>query len=463
MKIKYLFFASLFTFIAFSQEHFTGMSTSSRVGLLNIGFNPAELVNLNNSFEVSMFETSIVMSNNKVGFNDLFSNKNLTDLMFQGNTQANFRFDFEALGPGVALKYNNWIFGISTKAVAKMDAINIESKIGEAVSNGAIKDRYTDTYTSIINQNNQRVSGTTWGEVDLSFANKLYEDQNNKISAGLTFRLLFPGTYANIATDSYMGTITSSTDGHTYMSGTNASLNIAYSGSLANNFIDSNQYAKSLYGSFNGIATDIGLSYQLKDKIESTSGIKNSSNRYKLNAGIAVRNGGSMVYKDSNNKSTTYNFNIPVATATNPGLDLNQFLNTKSLIEIENVLVNSGYLTKTETNKNFKVSFPALISAYADVKIIPKMFVSIYGQRKLNPDNGNDQITAQNVATLTPRYNSGYFEVFSPWSSFEVSGITGGLGVRVGGFYIGSGSIVTAVISNSTHADAYLGFRWGFL
>jgi len=176
-----------------------------------------------------------------------------------------------------------------------------------------------------------------------------------------------------------------------------------------------------------------------------------------------LRNLGSMTFKDANNKSTDYNLTIPVATPANPGLNLNQFNNTSSLLDVENVLIQSGYLHKTVSNKDFKVKLPTMLTVYTDVKIISKLYVSAYAQKKVNPDNENDQVTSQNILTLTPRFNSGYFEIFSPWSSAEVSGITGGLGVRVGGFYLGSGSVVTAVLNDTKQADLFLGFRWGFL
>jgi len=51
------------------------------------------------------------------------------------------------------------------------------------------------------------------------------------------------------------------------MSTTSAHVNIAYSGTLANDFSNFSDYAKSLYGSLNGFATDLGCNYQWKDKV----------------------------------------------------------------------------------------------------------------------------------------------------------------------------------------------------
>ena len=40
---------------ASAQDHFGGITTSKRVGILNVGMNPSELSNLKSKFEVQLF------------------------------------------------------------------------------------------------------------------------------------------------------------------------------------------------------------------------------------------------------------------------------------------------------------------------------------------------------------------------------------------------------------------------
>jgi len=84
-------------------------------------------------------------------------------------------------------------------------------------------------------------------------------------------------------------------------------------------------------------------------------------------------------------------------------------------------------------------------------------------QRKLKKDNENDQITALNVMTITPRVNLGFFETYVPISNNQISGTTIGFGFRLGGFYLGSNSIVSSLSNNGKQVDFYSGFRWAFL
>lgn len=469
---KFILVTLLLTAISgYSQEHFAGLSTSSRVGILNAGINPAELNNMSNRFEVNIFGGSFNVANNKIGFSDLTSDTDFEELIFTGSEPVNARFDMELYGIGVAVKYKKWGFGFSTKATGKLDLVDIDTKIGEAIANSGVSSILAPT--TINNNYNQRINGTTWGEVAFSASRNILDSEKHKFNVGATFKLLFPGSYANLGLDKFSGTITNI--GTTaYLSGvSNASLNIAYSGGLADSFSNFDDYSKSVFGGMNGFSGDIGFNYQWKDDVKdvdesdekAVKKIKNQyKNKYKLNAGMSIRNIGSMTFKDDNNYSTDYVLNIPNATIGNPGLDLSVFENVESLDEVEAILISEGYLDKTQAEKkDFKVKLPTTFTAYADLKLVSKLYVSGFIQQKLTDDADNDQITSQNIITITPRFNTGFFEVYAPLTNSEVSGFNVGVGLRLGGFYLGSGSIITALANDSKQADIYTGFRWAFL
>jgi hypothetical protein len=440
----------------YSQEHFAGLTTSSRSGIITAGMNPAELANLSTKYEVNIVGLSINVANNKVGFSDLTSDKEIEELIFVGDEPVNMRFDAEIYGPSFAMKYNKWAFGLTTKANGKLDIVDVDTRLGDAISTSGLNTLLVAS-TFLNDSGNQRIIGTTWGEVNVSAARTLYENSIHKLNGGVTFKLLFPGSYANLGAGQFTGTISQNL-GQVYLTDANANLNIAYSGSLADSFSNFDDYAGSVFGGLNGFATDFGVNYQWKDEngVDNTKGNKN---KYKLNAGFAIRNMGSMTFKDENNNSTNYKLEIQGTES----LNLNQFENVDNLQEIETILLNSGYLTETSGSKDFKVDLPATFSVYADVKVIPVLYVSAFLQQKMKDDNENDQITAQNIFTLTPRVYLGSFEAYVPFSNSDVSGFNTGIGFQYKGFYLGSGSIITALINDSKQADVYVGFRWGFL
>ncbi|MEO0036797.1 MAG: hypothetical protein RIQ59_8 [Bacteroidota bacterium] len=444
-KIIAISLVVLSNFIGFSQDHFSGISTSSRVGILNGMINPAEYSNLSKKFEVNIYGVSFNTSNNKIGFSDITSGTNLQDLIFKSGESVNLQFDGQIVGPSVAVKLLKWGFAVTTKANIKFDLINIDTNIGNAISNNNL----TSAITLLNTNSNQRLIGTSYGEVGFSAARSIIDKEKYSISAGVTFKLLFPGSYSNIGLNGLNGKI-SQFGGNAYLTTDQpAILNIAYSGSLANNFSNFGDYSKTIFGGLNGMATDIGFNYKLKD----------GPNKYKVKVGLAFRNIGSMTFKDNNNSSSNYSLNIP---NSNP-LNLNMFSNANNLGDVETILNTNGYLTKIDGQKDFKVKLPTLFSIYTDIKIVPKVYITGYLQQKLNKDSENDQITALNIVSVTPRLNLGFFETYVPISNNQISGTTVGFGFRLGGFYLGSNSIVSSLTSNGKQADLYTGFRWAFL
>ena len=449
MKKIILPFVLLVGFGAFGQDHFSGISTSNRVGILNGTINPAEFSNLSKKFEINFYGLSFDVSNNKVGFNDLASNTNLEDLIFTGTESANLRIDGQILGPSFAMKLGKWGFGVTTKANIKFDVVDVDTSLGNAIVNNNL----TLSNTLLNQTGNQRLSGISYGEVGFSVARKIYENDKHKFDAGITLKFLFPGSYSNFGLSNLNGTISQNASGNIILTTDQpATLNIAYSGNLADSFSNFDDYTKSVFGGLNGVATDIGFNYQWKD----------GKDKHKIKAGLAIRNIGSMTFKGDNNYNTNYSLKIEPTVQYPQGLDLSLFENITNLSDVEGILTSKGYLTQTPNKTDFKVNLPTLFTMYADFKIVPKVYVTGYLQQKMKNDDSNEQITARNILSVTPRVNLGFFEAFIPISTEDISGTNVGFGFRLAGFYLGSNSIITS-LSNGKQANIYTGYRLAFL
>ena len=449
MKKITLLLCTLFFIPTFAQDHFSGITTSKRVGILNASLNPSELSNLDSKFEMQLMSFSLNVSNNKIGFSDIADGNNLEDLIFKGAGPVSFNVDAEFLLPGVALKLLNWGFAVTTAGHIKTSVADFDPTMGGAFINGALNSDTSGT-TTISNANNQRINAATWGELGFSASHKIFENEKNKISGGVTLKLLFPGSYANIGVGNFNGTfsqIGTGVDESVSLSNANATLNIAYTGGLADSFSNSSDYTKALFGNLNGMAADLGVNYQLKGAGKS----------YILKIGAAVKNIGSMTFKGDDIYSKNYELDIPYGEI----LDLKDFVSASGIEGIKNAF--GPYLNNPETKKEFKVKLPTVLNLYADVKVISKLNVTLFLQQKMNSDSANDQITSQNIFSVTPRVSLGFFEAYMPIGVNEISGTTAGLGFRLGGFFLGSNSILTAVTNDSKQADFYTGFRFGFL
>ncbi len=437
---------------SYAQEHFSGMSSSRRVGILNAGANPSELANLFRTVDVQLFAFSLDASNNKVGISDLIDGENVEELLFAGGESVDFDINTQIMGPSAGFKAFGWGFGIATRSNIRAAISNVNTELGDAVTNSALNSILGSS--TIENRENQRITGTVWGELALSAARKLYDKKNHQINAGVSLKLLFPGTYANLGASAFEGTITN-TAGDLRLNNATARVNIAYSGSLANDFTNASDYFESLWGGLNGIATDVGVDYQWKG----------SDNKYKLKVGAAVCNIGSMTFKDDNNSNRVYGLDV---NDPNPlgGLDLNQFDGLTSFVDVENILqANDGQngvdFTLIDESADFQVKLPTILNLYADYQIISKLSVTLFLVQRLNDKSADDQILSQNMFSITPRFTTGMFEGFIPINFNEISGTTAGLGLRLGGFFIGSNSAITALTSDSKQADFYIGSRFG--
>jgi hypothetical protein len=130
--------------------------------------------------------------------------------------------------------------------------------------------------------------------------------------------------------------------------------------------------------------------------------------------------------------------------------------------EIEEQLIGSGYFTRSSPAGKTRLSLPTIITGYTDIRISKAFQVSIFGQHRLSNQESNTQLGMQNIFAVTPRLTLGVFEIYSPWANYEVSGIIGGAGIRLGGFFVGSQSVLTGFFADSQQADIHVGLSLGF-
>ncbi|MEY2692442.1 MAG: hypothetical protein RIT03_832 [Bacteroidota bacterium] len=452
--MKKLFFIAAITVVvgAKAQEHFAGISTSKRVGIINLEVNSSELANLKNHFEIQLLSSSMTISNNKVGFSDLLDDTNAENLILAGDKPINFNFNLESIGPGVAVRLLKWRFAVTSKVNLKAGMLNVDPILASYLTGSDVHEIPVGDFRDREFLANQRFNGTIWGEVGFAVARKVWENEKGLLNAGVNVKLLFPGSYANMGIGNFQGTI--SNDGSDLLlTDADADINFAYSGSLSKNFTNSNQYTSSLYGNLDGLAADFGVDYQLK-----------KGNSYKIKLGASIMNLGSMRFNDRDNLSTTYKLKV----SGTQSLVLNYFDGIEDMIEIKQHLIDEAAqgnieFTEITSNKDFKVNLPTTFNLYADVNLISKLNVTLFTQQKLHSNSSNSQITSQTIYSVTPRFGIGFFEAYLPISYNDFSGNNAGLGFRLGGFFMGSNSVLSAMSSNTKQADLHFGFRFAIL
>ena len=431
--------------VTFAQTPFIGIQNSPRKGMISSIMNPAEINNLNKNVEVNIFSINASVGNNIISFGDIldFGNDVVDVAFLRANGPVNMRTEASILGPSVGIKSGKWAFGFTTQAFAKADIIDLDPTLGTSVLDIEFENR--SSITSITSEYNQRANATGWAEMGFTVGREIFENDRHKFSAGISAKLLFPGTYANFGMDKLRAVIIQD-DFEVSLTESEGTLNLSYSESDFNgsNF---NLGSNGLnFGKINGFGFDFGGNYQLKD----------SNGQTRLNTGLSIRNLGSMTFGQGQ-VNNTYRMKIEEGEF----FRLDQLSGNPE--EIESQILASGFFTRESERDGIKTSLPSVISAYAEMKIIGILHASTFAQQRFGDDNANQQLTSQNLLVITPRLVFGKFEVYSPWSKTEIAGINGGLGLRFGGFFVGSNSILTGFTADSKQADFHIGLSWGFV
>ena len=425
-----------------AQQNYFGVQNSNRKGMINAMMNPAEINNLTKKVEVSLFSFNVGLDNNTLSLQDIIDDPDVFENIFDDiDKPVNLRSDVSILGPALGLRFKQWSFGLTTEVKAKADIINFNPDLGSSIvdnSNG------NDNQTIINIPQNQRINAVGWMEVGFLAGRKILDTDFHTLSVGANFKLLFPGSYANLGIDKFQATIIDSQD-ETTITNAQGSLNFSYDERWENE--DGNNIEDNLWRDFSpgGLGVDLGVNYMLK-----------KDDKPFLNAGLTIKNLGSMGM-GSNQQQRNYTVNIPE----------NEYFRIDNLDgnidEINEQLVASGYFTINNNDSDVRVNLPRTLATYVEFSPVKSFQISLYAQKRISDENINTNLSAADLIVLTPRLVLGKFEMYSPWMKHQVSNLTGGLGFQYGGFFIGSHSIITGLMqNNSRRADIHMGLSWGF-
>ncbi|WP_428231627.1 DUF5723 family protein [Flavobacterium sp.] len=435
------------TFSAKAQSYL-GYTHDNYAGIQSVLFNPASIADSRFKTDINLFSIS-----GSAG-NDLYS-VNLFDTYKKGydfDTQSkmtpksnnNGFANFDIMGPSfmfnIAPKHTIAVF---TRARSVTNLRNINGSLVDQVKEGL--DKASDFN---FNAGNANGASNTWAELGVSYAAVLYQKDQHFLKGGLTAKYLQGGVNG-------------------YVKGNN--VNVKYNENTVNpeqgTLVSTGQItvgtsqdfeAKEDYefdSAANGFGVDLGLVYEWRPdydqydlgKAKPADNNFRDLNKYKLRFGLSVTDIGSINYKNA--RQDTYNVNGTITQEMiNDADNFYDFLNE--------------HYTKTSSTKGMKTNLPTALHADADWNMYKKFYLNLNGD--INMVSGT-KINGYGIAdrvTLTPRYESRWFSFYVPMTYMQYSGMQVGSGLRVGAFFIGSGSILTNLVSKeSKAADFHLGIK----
>lgn len=429
---------------SYAQNPFLGVQNGTRKGMVSALMNPAEISTLPRKIEINLFSVQGALSNDVLSYSDVLAADDLLNLATERATgPMNVRADVAIQGPAVGFSVGKWGFGVATLGNVKADVLDLDPSIADALLGSGDGSLPTgQTFTSLSSNYPQRIMATGWSELNFLAGREIFQLGPHHLAAGANLRLLLPTVYGNVGL-SALRTNVIEENGEVYLGATTGQLGIAYSDpNITSDFgLDANTIGLR---AISGVAVDLGANYRW---------VKGNGKTF-LHGGLALKNLGRMSYK-GNPTNRLYTIDIPDGERfriDNLEGDFDQ---------IENQLVESGYFTVNSNRNELTVSLPTLLTLYGEIRPVSLFQASVFMQRRLSDESIGTTITAQNVICVTPRLVLGTFQIYSPWAHYQVSGLTGGLGIQIGGFFIGSNGLITGTLSDSRHADFHMGFSFG--
>lgn len=442
----------LMSSVAFSQSY-PGYRSGNYTGVNGVFFNPGSIADSRYRWDVNLISIHAGLGNSNLSFKlknigDAFGDNADSLLLGSGNKPTNGMVNLDVFGPSVMFNTSaKTSFAITTRFRTMANVANIDGSITDAIDNEGT------SFPLVLNSNaNQKITVNGWTDIGASMATVLLNNGKHFIKGGLTLKYLAgtANTYANI--NKLKGTINEDIAGDVYLTNGSGSVAIGYAGIDIDNFEASDAF--KFNGS--GFGGDLGFVYEYRPDGEKTA---RSENKYKFKVGIALLDIGSIKYKPKSTDFGNYTINISPAQRWYPS-----DLDDKSIAEIKTYLDGSPYFTNNSSSStSYKVKLPTNLQMNVDWAINRAFFVDLSGQ--LNLADKEDIYTSfyNNSVTLTPRYEARAFGFYLPLNYNELTKFNAGVSLRMGPLFLGSGSVLTALLDKSKQADVHFGIRFGNL
>ncbi|MHA7131242.1 hypothetical protein [Algoriphagus namhaensis] len=419
---------------ALQAQTFVGAQIDNRAGIRGLTLNPANVVNPRLKAELNLFSVSAFLGNDYVGLNlsDLSGlDDGLTfdeNLNFDPKPDNNFVGNVDVLGPSFQINLSEkHSLALSTRARGFFNLNNIGGELYETITDA---ENAEGNYA--IEMENVQGIVHVWGEIGLTYGRVLMNDERFNLKGAVTLKYL-AGAGGAVGSSEVLGALFVE---QTNTLTTRGQLKYGYSDGFDSEDVQFEDITS-------GFGADLGFIFEWKDQSD-----RAYTDGYKFRGGISIMDIGGIKY--SGFDQWNYDMNNTISGDEFEDKDL------------EEVLEDNYTGTQTEISAN--LGMPTSLQIFGDYAITNKFYISAHGSVSLRSHGDLPVSQVINNISLTPRFESGWISVYSPLSFRQYEGgISWGLGLRLGPVILGSGSILTNVLSNNSRStDAYLGLQIPF-
>jgi outer membrane protein OmpA-like peptidoglycan-associated protein len=304
-------------------------------------------------------------------------------------------------------------------------------------------------YNIPIQEQNLQVKAHAFAEAGLTYGRIIYNSPVHVVKAGITAKYI-AGLAAASGYSNQMNLNITKTD---QINQLNGDANIRYSSNLDNIDNNFNDVFKKTTGN-KGIGFDIGISYEWRPK--GTEWLALDQTPYKIKLNASVTDIGSVKYTNSK-QGNSYTVNGAGYSTQdlqkNDGETIDQYF---TRLQNDNII-------KIQTHTDdLKVKLPTALRFDVDYHLYKRLFINAGSVVNLIGKDKNPYTASYTTSyTITPRLEKKWFALYTPfYYNTELKKMSFGAGLRLGQLFIGSGSVLSTMLTNKniSAADFHMGF-----
>ena len=412
-------------------QSFVGHTVDNYAGVHSVIYNPSNVISTELRAEINLFAASVFAGSDYLGVDlsnvlNTLDDIELTDDSEKFPNNANeFYFNVDVLGPSFMFNINDKnSVGLITRLRGQANLFNVNGELFELI----VEDFGSDTSVDF---DMQDVSGTVhaWAEIGLVYGRVILDQPKHRLKGGVTLKYLQGAGSTFLNSPGLNGQFLPVTETLT----TQGTLEYGFTDGFDSNDINFSNITSSF-------GMDIGFTYQWH-RDRKSGRLRGYDSPYQLKIGVSVTDIGSINYEDSTIKN--YDLNATVSTADYEG-NLERFLDEN----YQNV----------ETVQTSRISLPTALHVLIDYRLSNNFLVSAQADLSMQSREEAFSNAVLNTMTLVPRYESKWLSLYAPLSFRQYNDIASGLGLRLGPLTVGSGSIITNLLSNNSKTlDLFMG------
>ncbi|MBK7038466.1 MAG: OmpA family protein [Chitinophagales bacterium] len=450
----------LFCGATISAQSYLGIVNSNYAGVTGMELQPASIVDSRYRFDISLFGLSSTIANNYVGlepkglFNpnpDLNFEKNylsVKDLENDKNAKASINTKIQLL-TFMATISDKSALGVSIGFRNFITIDNVSEELAKVAFTGLVDDTFIPNVQ--IDDDGLSVDNMTWMEYGLTYAHTLYNTDNHFIKGGVTAKLVHAVSSGYL----YASNLDYSFVNDSIIDIAASDFNYGHSDNLNNLEFDSIGSLTKLSFAGVGPSFDLGLVYEYRPNIDEfrrkkpdgTFEYDNTANKYKFRFGVSLLDVGRVKFKKGNNSGDF--------GGSNASFNVNQF--SLNSIPAFDDTIQANFNPSASNETEYTVSLPSVLSMQFDYNIKGGFYVNVTPYIALNRDRDPTQSRVSEITTisLTPRYESRWFDVGVPLSYNEYNNTNLGLSLRVGPIIVGTNDILPLVGKKTVYGSDF--------